>query len=146
MKTVTVTTAKAPVDLSDTDWQLVIDSYGPTYKDAEKLVDPETGIQTVDPSDTTVTRVDFGARKLATWSNIQATSEQMAAMGVSNMNEVDRQNYDFAKMRCDNEWTKALELMNFYDLYQDAPQGPTTKLEENWTADVDYFNGDRRYF
>jgi hypothetical protein len=36
--------------------------------------------------------------------------------------------------------------MNFYDLYQDSPQGPTTKLEENWTADVDYFNGDRRYF
>ena len=41
---------------------------------------------------------------------------------------------------------KALQLMNFYDLYQDAPNGPTTKLEENWTADVDYFNGDRRYF
>jgi hypothetical protein len=55
-------------------------------------------------------------------------------------------NYDFAKERCDREWTKALELMNFYDLNQDAPDGPTTKLEENWTADVDYFNGDRRYF
>jgi hypothetical protein len=36
--------------------------------------------------------------------------------------------------------------MNFYDLNQDNPNGPTTKLEENWTADVDYFNGDRRYF
>ena len=35
---------------------------------------------------------------------------------------------------------------NFYDLYQDSPNGPTTKLEENWTADVDFFNGDRRYF
>ena len=65
---------------------------------------------------------------------------------VSNMNEVDVQNYEFAKKRCDDEWTKALQLMNFYDLYMDSPQGPTTKLEENWTADVDYFNGDRRYF
>jgi hypothetical protein len=62
------------------------------------------------------------------------------------MNEVDLQNYEFAQKRCDNEWTKALQLMNFYDLYMDSPQGPTTKLEENWTADVDYFNGDRRYF
>lgn len=65
---------------------------------------------------------------------------------VSNMNEVDLKNYDFAKTRCDREWTKALELMNFYDLNQDAPNGPTTKLEENYVADVDYFNGDRRYF
>lgn len=65
---------------------------------------------------------------------------------VSNMNEVDQKNYDFAKTRCDREWTKALELMNFYDLNQDAPNGPTTKLEENYVADVDYFNGDRRYF
>lgn len=87
-ETVTVADAKAPVDLTDVDWQLVIDSYGPTYKDAEKLVDPETGIQTVDPSDTAVIRVNFGTRKLATWSDIQATPEQLSAMGVSNMNEV----------------------------------------------------------
>lgn len=65
---------------------------------------------------------------------------------VSNMNEVDLMNYDFAKRRCENEWTKALELMNWYDLAGNAPEGPTTKLEENWTADVDFFNGDRRYF
>jgi hypothetical protein len=65
---------------------------------------------------------------------------------VSNMNDVDKMNYEFARDRCDREWTKALELMNFYDLYQNSPNGPTTKLEENWTADVDYFNGDRRYF
>jgi hypothetical protein len=62
------------------------------------------------------------------------------------MNEVDLQNYEFAQTRCEREWTKAIELMNWYDLYQDAPNGPTTKLEENWQADVDYFNGDRRYF
>jgi hypothetical protein len=71
---------------------------------------------------------------------------QSLVTDVSNMNEVDIQNYEFAQKRCDDEWTKALQLMNFYDLYMDSPQGPTTKLEENWTADVDYFNGDRRYF
>ena len=65
---------------------------------------------------------------------------------VSNMNDVDKMNYEFAKDRFDREWVKALELMNFYDLYQNSPNGPTTKLEENWTADVDYFNGDRRFF
>lgn len=65
---------------------------------------------------------------------------------VSNVNEVDKMNYDFAKDRCDREWTKAIQLSNWYDLYANAPDGPTTKLEENWTADVDYFNGDRRYF
>ena len=71
---------------------------------------------------------------------------QSLVTDVANKNEVDMENYNFAKTRCDDEWTKALELMNFYDLLKDAPNGPTTKLEENWTADVDYFNGDRRFF
>jgi len=65
---------------------------------------------------------------------------------ISNVNDVDKANYDHAKTRSQNEWTKALQLMNFYDLYDNAPEGPTTKLEENWTADVDYFNNDRRFF
>lgn len=64
----------------------------------------------------------------------------------SNINEVDKANFDHALRRYQNEWEKALQLMNFYDLTGLAPNGPTTKLEENWTADVDYFNGDRRYF
>lgn len=63
---------------------------------------------------------------------------------VANLNEVDINNYEFAKKRFDSEWEKALQLMNFYDLYGDGL--PITKLEENWTADVDYFNNDRRYF
>jgi hypothetical protein len=83
----------APLDLTGADWQLVIASYGPTWEDAEKLVDPETGIQTVDPSDTTITRVDFGTRKLATWSDIEATPAQLETMGVSNMNEVSGKGY-----------------------------------------------------
>jgi hypothetical protein len=64
----------------------------------------------------------------------------------SNVNDVDKVNFDHALRRYQTEWEKALQLMNFYDLNQDAPNGPTTKLEENWTADVDYFNNDRRYF
>jgi hypothetical protein len=63
---------------------------------------------------------------------------------VSNMNDVDLNNFEFSQKRYETEWTKALQLMNFYDLYGDG--APVTKLEENWTADVDYFNGDRRYF
>ena len=65
---------------------------------------------------------------------------------VSNVNDVDKANYEHAKDRLQNEWEKALQLMNFYDLDGENPNGPTTKLEENWTADVDYFNNDRRFF
>lgn len=64
----------------------------------------------------------------------------------SNINEVDQRNFDHALRRYQMEQEKAMQLMNFYDLFQNSPQGPTTKLEENWTADVDYFNNDRRYF
>ena len=71
---------------------------------------------------------------------------QSIVSDTSNVNDVDKANYDHAAYRYQNEWTKAMNLMNFYDLFQDAPNGPTTKLEENWTADVDYWNSDRRYF
>lgn len=63
---------------------------------------------------------------------------------IANINDVDKINYEHARARYQDEWTKALELMNFYDLYGDGT--PITKMEENWTADVDYFNNDRRYF
>lgn len=89
-------------------------------------------------SDQTLIRLDtFMAVKIFYESIVSDTS---------NINEVDRTNFDFAATRFDAEWEKALQLMNFYDLNQDAPNGPTTKLEENWLSDVDYFNGDRRYF
>ena len=64
----------------------------------------------------------------------------------SNINDVDRTNFDHALLRYEREKEKAMQLMNFYDLYQNSPNGPAYKLEENWTADVDYFNNDRRYF
>lgn len=62
---------------------------------------------------------------------------------VSNVNEVDKTNYDFAKQRYVTEWEKAIQLSNWYDLSDDDF---ISKLEENYQADVNYFNGDRRYF
>jgi len=115
-KTVTVADAKAPVDLTDANWQLAIDSYGPTYKDAEKLVDPETGIQTVDPSDTTIARVDFGTRKLATWSDIQATPQQLETMGVSNMNEVSGKGFYTTTISWDDEAGAYLSFVYLDDM------------------------------
>ena len=89
-------------------------------------------------SDQTLIRLDtFMAVKIFYESIVSDTS---------NVNEVDLTNFNHALRRYEAEWEKALQLMNFYDLNQDAPNGPTTKLEENWTADVDYFNGDRRFF
>lgn len=64
----------------------------------------------------------------------------------ANVNEVDKTNFDHSARRYSEEWKKALQLMNFYDLSGLSPDGPVTKLEENWTADPDYFAGDRRYF
>jgi hypothetical protein len=64
----------------------------------------------------------------------------------SNINDVDKSNFDHALRRYQAEWLKSQQIMNFYDLNQDAPNGPTTKLEENWTADPDFFDNNRRYF
>lgn len=62
---------------------------------------------------------------------------------VANVNDVDQQNYKFSRQRYVDEYDKAVQLSNFYDLYGD---GTITKLEENWQEDPNYFNGDRRYF
>lgn len=62
---------------------------------------------------------------------------------VSNINEVDKTNYEFALERYNREWDKALQLSNFYDISRD---GFVDKLEENYSADLNFMNGDRRYF
>jgi hypothetical protein len=62
---------------------------------------------------------------------------------VSNINEVDKTNYEFAQLRYSREWEKALQLSNFYDLDAD---GIISKLEENMYADQAAFNNDRRYW
>jgi hypothetical protein len=61
----------------------------------------------------------------------------------SNVNEVDRENYEFSRRRFDDAWKTAQQLSNFYDLNFD---GYISKIEENRTADHQYFIGDRRYF
>lgn len=68
---------------------------------------------------------------------------QTLVTDVSNINEVDKVNWEFAKERYQNEWEKALQLGNFYDLDND---GFINKMEENYQADVNAFNGDQRYF
>lgn len=90
--TLTVEADAPTLDLTDATWQLVIDSYGPTYKDASTMVD-ERGIQTVDPSDTTITTVDFGETALCNWEEIQATEEQLSALGVDSMADVSGKGY-----------------------------------------------------
>jgi hypothetical protein len=62
---------------------------------------------------------------------------------VSNLNEVDQKNYEFAKARFDDEWRKAIELGNFYDINSD---GVISKMEENMNADQNFFNRNQRYF
>jgi glycine cleavage system H lipoate-binding protein len=62
---------------------------------------------------------------------------------VSNINEVDKTNYEFSQQRYQDEWNKAIQLSNFYKLYAG---NEITALEENYQADADFFSGDRRYF
>ena len=92
-KDVTIDKSGEVLDLSDAKWNLTIDSYGPKYKDASSMVDPETGIQTVDPSETEIITVDFGEQNLVNWADIQATEEQLATLGVASMDNVSGRGY-----------------------------------------------------
>lgn len=67
---------------------------------------------------------------------------QSLVTDVSNINEVDKTNFEFAKARYYAEVEKAMQLSNFYDLYDD---GFVSKMEENYMADPDYFS-DTRFF
>lgn len=62
---------------------------------------------------------------------------------VSNINEVDAENYKFARDRYQKTWDEAVQLSNFYDLYGD---GVITKLEENYNQDISYYTNNQRYF
>ena len=64
-----------PIDLSGEAWNLVIHSYGPD-EDSD------------DPGVSRITDVDFGARPLGKWSEIEATKEHLNALGVSDMKYV----------------------------------------------------------
>lgn len=76
------------VDLTENTWTLILDSYGPTYDNASEMVDPETGIQTVDPSDTTITTHDFGAVKLGDLKDVPADAATLEKLGVTDMSHV----------------------------------------------------------
>ena len=64
-----------PIDLSSEKWNLVIHSYGPA-EDSD------------DPGVSRITDMDFGAQPLGKWTDIQATEDQLHALGVSDMKYV----------------------------------------------------------
>jgi len=61
----------------------------------------------------------------------------------SNINQKDAENYKFARKRFQEEWTKAVEESYFYDR---LGTGVIGVYQQNFLADVNFFEGDRRYF
>lgn len=61
----------------------------------------------------------------------------------SNINEKDAANYKFARKRFEEEWLKAVEESYFYDR---LGTGVIGVYQQNFLADVNFFEGDRRYF
>lgn len=82
--------------------------------------------------------------RLDTFGAIKIFYESLVT-DVSNLNEVDLENFKFAKDRMEAEWDKAIQMSNWYDLSGTNPNGPVGLLEQNWLADDNFFNGDRRY-
>ena len=61
----------------------------------------------------------------------------------SNINQKDAANLNFARKRFEEEWEKAIQESYFYDL---KGIGFIGTYQQNWMADVNAFEGDRRYF
>lgn len=68
----TVTESQEVIDLSNEQWNLTIHSYGPSE-------------DSVDPSDSTITTVDFGSQTLGKWKDLAATEDQLKTLGVEDM-------------------------------------------------------------
>ena len=68
----------------------------------------------------------------------------------SNINEKDAANYQFARRRFEEEWEKAVQESYFYDLLNTQKQFPSHPVigtyQQSWLFDVNFFEGDRRYF
>jgi len=68
----------------------------------------------------------------------------------SNINEKDAKNYDFARRRFEEEWEKAIQESYYYDLMNTQVTHPSHPVigtyQQSWLADVNFFEGDRRYF
>ena len=61
----------------------------------------------------------------------------------SNVNEKDAVNLNFACKRFEEEWEKCIEESYFYDRLKTGTIGV---YNQNFTADTNFFEGDRRYF
>lgn len=61
----------------------------------------------------------------------------------SNVNEKDAANLNFARKRFEEEWEKAIQESAFYDI---RGTGFIGTYQQNWLADSNFFEGDRRYF
>jgi hypothetical protein len=61
----------------------------------------------------------------------------------SNINEKDMANHAFARKRFEEEWLKCVEESYFYDRLKTGVIGV---YNQNFTADPNFFEGDRRYF
>jgi len=61
----------------------------------------------------------------------------------SNQNEKDKANYNFSRKRFEEEWEKAKQESYFYDM---KGLGEIGTYQQNWLADINAFEGDRRYF
>jgi len=62
----------------------------------------------------------------------------------SNINEKDAQNLQFSRKRFEEEWEKAIQESYYYDLLNNGTTIGT--YQQNWMGDVNFFEGDRRYF
>lgn len=61
----------------------------------------------------------------------------------STINEKDATNLEYARKRFELEWSKAIQESYFYNLRGFSEIGI---YQQSWLADVNFFEGDRRYF
>jgi hypothetical protein len=68
----------------------------------------------------------------------------------SNVNEKDAANYQFSRKRFEEEWQKAIQESYYYDLLNTQATHPNHPVigtyQQSWQSDVNFFEGDRRYF
>lgn len=137
---VTVTESLEKLDLSNEDWNLVIESYGPKYVKANTMIDAN-GIQTVDPSDTVITTVDFGAQKLINWKDIFATPEQLSALGVDSMGKIVGVGYYSKSFTLPSGWTATtgayLDMTYSFDQLSSVTVNGSEIVANNITDRVD---------
>lgn len=109
------TDGAAALDLGQQEWQLRLESYGPAYDNASALFDPETGIQTVDPSESAVTSAELGAVALGSWQELTVSAEVLALFGVEAMDEVSGRGCYSTTFAWDGTAGAVLELSYYND-------------------------------